>query len=113
MELAGGGSNSSLANMASKGGHGGFTRGGGRGGRGLGGRGQKCGHGGGRGHGGSNNSSAICQLCGKEGHTVVRCFKRFDASFTAPSPRRRAHPRPQRPTGSTRIGTWILVPEIM
>jgi hypothetical protein len=24
----------------------------------------------------------ICQLCGKKGHTVVKCYKRFDASFT-------------------------------
>jgi hypothetical protein len=26
----------------------------------------------------------FCQLCGKEGHTVVRCLKCFDASFTWP-----------------------------
>jgi hypothetical protein len=26
-----------------------------------------------------------CQLCGKEGHTVIRCYKRFDASFTGAS----------------------------
>jgi hypothetical protein len=25
-----------------------------------------------------------CQRCGKEGHTVLCCFKRFDASFTGP-----------------------------
>jgi len=25
-----------------------------------------------------------CQLCGKEGHSVLRCFKRFAASFTGP-----------------------------
>ena len=27
-------------------------------------------------------SGVICQLYGKEGHTVVKCYKRFDASFT-------------------------------
>ena len=27
---------------------------------------------------------AICQLCGKEGHTIIHCFKRYDASFTGP-----------------------------
>jgi histone deacetylase 1/2 len=24
----------------------------------------------------------VCQLCGKEGHTVIRCYKCFDTSFT-------------------------------
>jgi ribosomal protein L15 len=30
----------------------------------------------------SNADHPTCQLCGKEGHTVLRCYKRFDASFT-------------------------------
>ena len=30
------------------------------------------------------SSGIVCQLCGKEGHTVLRCCKRFDASFTGP-----------------------------
>lgn len=83
MELHGSGGLNSSVNMVSRGGRGGFNRG--RGGRGAGGRGQKNGgRGGGCGQGGSNNSGVICQLCGKEGHSVVHCFKRFDASFTGP-----------------------------
>jgi histone deacetylase 1/2 len=31
---------------------------------------------------GDNGEHPICQLCGKEGHTVLKCYKRFDASFT-------------------------------
>jgi len=27
----------------------------------------------------------MCQLCGKEGHTVLRCYKHFDASYQGPS----------------------------
>jgi histone deacetylase 1/2 len=58
------------------GGRGGFRRGGG--GRGNGG-------GGNNGGGGRNFlSDVFCQLCDKEGHTVVRCFKRFDPNFTGP-----------------------------
>ena len=82
MDLLHGGSNSST-NMATCGGHGGFNRGGGGRGRGR-----------GRNHGNNNNSGRprqnyngdkpICQLCGKEEHTGLRCFKRFDASFTGP-----------------------------
>ena len=53
---------------SSRGNHGGFNRGGQKGGRG----------------GGSFQPGVFCQLCGKEGHPVVRCFKRFDASFTGP-----------------------------
>ena len=82
MDGARGGGSHSSANMASKGGRGGFTRGGGgRVERGPGGHGQK----GGRGQGGSNNSGVTCQLCGKEGHSVLRCIKRFAASFTGPT----------------------------
>ena len=91
-----GGSSQSSANVATKGG-----RGGGSGasnqqqrGRNDGGRGGFRRGGGGRGNGGRNNNGGgggrnflagvFCQLCGKEGHTVVRCFKRFDANFTGP-----------------------------
>ncbi|XP_066361342.1 uncharacterized protein [Miscanthus floridulus] len=94
-EMHGGGSQSSV-NVATKGGRGGnnsnpnqsrdcgdggrvgFHRGGG--GRGNGGRGNGGGGGGGR----NFLFGVFCQLCGKEGHTVVRCFKRFDAIFTGP-----------------------------
>uniref|UniRef100_A0A0E0DCG4 Retrotransposon gag domain-containing protein n=1 Tax=Oryza meridionalis TaxID=40149 RepID=A0A0E0DCG4_9ORYZ len=39
---------------------------------------------GGHGNGGYNNSAPrpTCHLCNKVGHTVAKCFKRFDASFT-------------------------------
>jgi hypothetical protein len=26
----------------------------------------------------------ICQVCGREGHPVYRCYKRFDPNFTGP-----------------------------
>jgi histone deacetylase 1/2 len=71
-----GGSGSS-ANMASRGG-----RGGGRQNRGRGGRGR------GRGNGGrcaADGERPTCQLCGKEGHTVLRCYKRFDSTFNGPT----------------------------
>jgi hypothetical protein len=58
-------------NMATKGGCGGGNLSRGRGGGG-----------GGR---GNFQQGIFCQLCSKEGHTVVRCFKRFDASFTGTS----------------------------
>lgn len=76
----------SSANAAARG------RGGGRGfgGRGRdGGRGDAGGRGGfgrgfaGRGdYGGSSATKPVCQLCKKTGHTVIRCWKRFDRSFT-------------------------------
>jgi histone deacetylase 1/2 len=47
------------------------------------GHGYKGSHGGNHALGGAS-SCAIYQLCGKEGHNVVRCFKRFDASFIGP-----------------------------
>jgi histone deacetylase 1/2 len=28
--------------------------------------------------------TVFCQLCAKEGHIVIRCFKRFDHSFIGP-----------------------------
>jgi hypothetical protein len=27
-------------------------------------------------------SRVECQLCGKKGHTVMKCFKRFDQNYT-------------------------------
>jgi hypothetical protein len=83
MELHGGGYQSS-ANMATKGcrsGNNSNPRG-----RGAGhgsGRGQRRGRDGGRSQGGAP-SGVICQLCGKDDHTVFRRYKRFDASFTGP-----------------------------
>lgn len=64
------------------------NRGNGRDGRG----GFGCGRGGGRGNNGSGGGRSggnflqgvFCQLCNKEGRTVVLCFKRFDTSFTGP-----------------------------
>nr|AAV44026.1 hypothetical protein [Oryza sativa Japonica Group] len=63
-------------------------RGGGGGQRGRGRGGGNPGGGGGRdapqgGRGGANNQEwPKCQLCGKLGHTVIKCYKRFDTSFT-------------------------------
>jgi hypothetical protein len=41
----------------------------------------------GRGHGQNNNSNGgelpECQLCGRKGHTVQKCSKRFDQNFTS------------------------------
>jgi hypothetical protein len=80
MELHHGGAQNSSMNMVTKGGRGGNNNsnacGRGGGGRGGFGRGyQKGGHGG-------FTLGMFCQLCGKEGHAVVKCFKRFDTSFT-------------------------------
>jgi histone deacetylase 1/2 len=85
MELRG--ENNVSANLATKGGrsgnNGSFGRGRGNGSRGGFGRGFKRGGRGGNGRGrGSFAPGVICQLCGKEGHTVIKCFKRFDTSFT-------------------------------
>ena len=88
MELQSGGPNPS-ANLATKGGRGGGNKsrgrgGGGRSGGGGGGRGDRVGSGRGNGGRSSFQPGVICQLCGKEGHPVVRCFKRFDRNFTGP-----------------------------
>jgi histone deacetylase 1/2 len=71
----------SSTNMASHGG----GRGGGNGGRGHG-HGDfnaPSGHGHGRsgGHNSNFEASVFCQICGKEGHPAVHCFKRFDTTF--------------------------------
>jgi hypothetical protein len=59
--------------------------GGGGHGRGRGGRGHYGDDNGGR-HGTPDSSERpTCQLCGKEGHTVLRCYKRFDTNFTGPA----------------------------
>jgi histone deacetylase 1/2 len=83
MEMHGNGGQQSSANLAAKGGRGNQSRGGGRGNWGGFTHGGKGGHG----SGGRSNflSGVFCQLCSKEGHTVVRCFKRFDQNFTGPS----------------------------
>ena len=62
--------------------------------RGGGGRNRGGGHGNsGRGNGGRGPSGqqrapfqpgVVCQLCAKEGHAVINCFKRFDRTFTPP-----------------------------
>jgi histone deacetylase 1/2 len=74
------GSSSSSANMASRG------RGNDRGNRG---RGNSRGRGNGssgRGRGGFNqgNPKVKCQLCKKDGHSVVDCWYRFDENFVVP-----------------------------
>jgi hypothetical protein len=79
MDLLGGNGNSSnsLANIAARG------RGGGRGGnRGRGNRG-RGGNFGGRGRGNYNSGKAKirCQLCKKEGHSVVDCWHRYEEDF--------------------------------
>jgi histone deacetylase 1/2 len=77
--LHGNGSNSS-ANSASRGNRGGNNSRGGR----NGGRRGRGGFGRGRDNGrpGGNGDRPVCQLCGKEGHTVIKCYKHFDHSFT-------------------------------
>jgi len=82
MELQNGGSYPS-ANLATKGGRGGGNQSRGRGGGG-GGRGDRSGSGRGNGWRNSFQPGVICQLYDKEGHPVVRCFKRFDRNFTGP-----------------------------
>jgi hypothetical protein len=79
MDLLHGGSGSS-ANAITRGGHRGFNHGGGGRGRG---RGNNS-HDGRPGHNSYNTDRPTCELCDKEGHTVLRCYKRFDASFTRP-----------------------------
>jgi histone deacetylase 1/2 len=79
--------NHSSVNLADKRGRGNNinnTRGRGGGSRGGYGRGFQRG---GRGGGGSGRRvpfqpDVFCQLCEKEGHAVIDCFKRFDSSFT-------------------------------
>jgi histone deacetylase 1/2 len=78
----GGGSNSS-ANLASRGGRsgGGNPHGRGSGGRGGRGRGRSRGNGRQGPQNGSKTKRPTCQLCGREGHTIIRFYKHFDASF--------------------------------
>ncbi|XP_021317484.1 bromodomain and WD repeat-containing protein 3-like [Sorghum bicolor] len=81
-EMKNAGSNSSV-NTATRGGNGGNSFGGRNGGGHGGGRGN--GRGGGRGGRGPNfQAGVVSQLCGKEGHAVVDCWKRFDQSWTGP-----------------------------
>jgi len=87
MEMRNGGVQQSAANMVAKGGRNSQPRGGGHGGdRGRGGfiRGFKNGCGGARPQGSTFLAGVFCQLCQKEGHTVVKCFKRFNANFNGP-----------------------------
>ena len=81
----GGDNSSSSANAAARGGRGGFKRGGGSRGRNNG-RGRSNNGNGGRPRQKSNEE---CQLCGLEGHTVLRCYKRFNASFQGPAQEKR------------------------
>ena len=80
MELLQGAAQSS-ANSASRGGRGGGGGGGGRGGPNGGNRG-RGGFGRGGGGRGAGKPKPICQLCGKIGHMVVKCWKRFDTSYS-------------------------------
>lgn len=78
LDLLHGGGSQLSTNMASRGGRNGNGRGRGGSGRGRG--------GGGRGRGDQNGGNdgkekVVCQLCNREGHTVLRCYKRFDHSF--------------------------------
>lgn len=85
----GGGGHQSSANIAAKGrgsnnNFNNTTRGGHGGG---------CGTGRGRGRHtgahpqGGGSSGVTYQLCDKDRHTIVRCFKRFNTSFTEPPPK--------------------------
>lgn len=83
MDLLHGGSFGSSENSTAHGGNGGNNyHGNGRGRGNGGGRGHGRGGGGGRGGSNTDRYTFICHLRGKEGHTVIRCYKRFDASFT-------------------------------
>jgi hypothetical protein len=77
----------SSTNVVAKGGCGAGSPSHGRGGHNGGGRGG-CGGfgrgGGGRGQGTVFQQGFFCQLCGKEGHAVISCFKLFDHSFISP-----------------------------
>jgi histone deacetylase 1/2 len=93
IEMRSGGGNQSSANMASRGDRGGGgnrSSGGGCGGYGGSGRGgYGRGNKGGRGGSGGQRKQPFqpgvyCQVCTKEGHTTIGCFKRFDASYTPP-----------------------------
>lgn len=82
LEQQNSGSFGSSANSAYRGGRGqgrGRGRGRGRGDFGRGGAGH-CGRGG-RGNDGES-VRPTCQLCGREGHVVQSCYKRFDMNFT-------------------------------
>jgi histone deacetylase 1/2 len=90
MDLVHGGGSESSANSAARGGgRGGFKRGGGGRGRG---RNNNSNGGGNNGSGRRNTDgdSATCQLCGIEGHTVLRCRRCFDVSFTGQTKKRSA-----------------------
>jgi histone deacetylase 1/2 len=80
MDLLHGNGYNSSANSTSYGNRGGNNSRGGRNGGGCG----RGGFGRGRDNGrpGSNGDRPVCQLCGKEGHIVIKCYKRFDHSFT-------------------------------
>lgn len=53
-----------------------------RGGRHNGGRGAPRGRGrGGRSGGRTGENHLICQLCGRPGHVVMKCYHRFDVTF--------------------------------
>jgi hypothetical protein len=80
MDLLHGVSGSS-ANAATRGGRCGFNRGNSR----EHGRGRGRGNGGNGGRPQQNIDRLTYQLCGKEGHTVLRYYKRFNTSFTGPS----------------------------
>jgi hypothetical protein len=91
VDMRNSGGHPSFVNVVAKGGHG--DRGdhgnsprnrGGGGGRSGGRNGRGCYGRGGGGRGSSIQQGVFYQLCGKEGHAVVRCFKWFDASFTGP-----------------------------
>ena len=88
IDMRNSGGHQSSTNVACKGrGGGNPSRGRGGGGRNGGGCGNRGGFGrggGGRGQVSTFQQGVFCQLCGKEGHMVVRCFKRFDHSFTGP-----------------------------
>jgi hypothetical protein len=106
MDLLHGNGSGSSTNSASRGGRGGSNpRGGRNGGRDGSGRGGFS-RGSDNGRPRSNGECPVCQLCGKEGHTVIKCYKRFDHSFTSVSSRR--VPRLCR-MASTPTGTWTPV----
>jgi hypothetical protein len=91
MELKGNDGYQSSANMATKGGCANNNnnpnhRSGGRGGGGRGGfgYGNKGGCSGSRPQGSNFQARVFCQICGKEGHSAFRCYKRLDSSVLGP-----------------------------
>ncbi|KAM6585304.1 hypothetical protein CsatB_012306 [Cannabis sativa] len=64
-----------------------------------------------RGRGSNNNSRVICQLCGRPGHTVIKCYRRFDISYSGPEENSSIESQPQAYIASpstVQDGAWYM-----